>query len=42
MEDLHAKPSGKPELSVGLLLLDQFTLAAFSGFVRAGPVLTPI
>ncbi|OZI60887.1 GlxA family transcriptional regulator [Bordetella genomosp. 11] len=27
--------SGKPELSVGLVLLDQFTLAAFSGFVDA-------
>ncbi|OZI18964.1 AraC family transcriptional regulator [Bordetella genomosp. 9] len=28
-------PAGKPELSVGLVLLDQFTLAAFSGFVDA-------
>jgi transcriptional regulator GlxA family with amidase domain len=27
--------AGKPELSIGLVLLDQFTLAAFSGFVDA-------
>lgn len=34
--DLDALPAtGKPELSVGLVLLDQFTLAAFSGFVDA-------
>ncbi|OWT75384.1 MULTISPECIES: GlxA family transcriptional regulator [unclassified Achromobacter] len=34
-KDPQTKPSGKPELSVGILLLDQFTLAAFSGFVDA-------
>ncbi|CAM3670033.1 GlxA family transcriptional regulator [Bordetella sputigena] len=32
--DITPSP-GKPELSVGLVLLDQFTLAAFSGFVDA-------
>ncbi|MDQ2186326.1 GlxA family transcriptional regulator [Alcaligenaceae bacterium A4P071] len=30
-EDAHFE--GKPELSIGLILLDQFTLAAFSGLV---------
>jgi transcriptional regulator GlxA family with amidase domain len=36
--NLHGEPeptAGKPELSIGLVLLDQFTLAAFSGFVDA-------
>lgn len=38
-QELHAapgtlpEPNARPQLSVGLVLLDQFTLAAFSGFV---------
>ncbi|WP_218190519.1 hypothetical protein [Pseudomonas sp. VI4.1] len=28
----------RPQLSVGLVLLDQFTLAAFSGFVDVLPL----
>ena len=30
---LASEGSNRPQLSVGLVLLDQFTLAAFSGFV---------